>query len=565
MSGYISDGFMDDDYEDGFVYSEDESGLSGEGDSQLHSPQPRAPSEPQASQAPQIQTQLHTQIQTQTQGEYSADAAFFDDDDDDYYMDDGDDFEPVLSGLQKRKPWEVDFRVYDLAGLHDKQEAIVARLEPLLALPRETTTLLLRYNYWGEEKLLEAFLTDKDRALAAAGLSEAAPPPRLESGDASFECGICFCGGEDEGFLRLWCGHRFCDTCYRTYISGKVLEGESWRIRCAAPRCKALVGLEAARALLRGTQELDRYEENLTRSFVNDLSTFSWCPAPNCEYAIECQVPKSAWVTTIPIVTCRCGKVFCFGCKLDDHIPVPCDMVKLWMQKCKDDSETSNWIKANTKECIKCKSTIEKNGGCNHMTCRSCHHEFCWVCMGPWSEHGQSFYSCNRFDEDSSKNARDSISKSRAMLERYLHYFTRYNNHEQSAKLARKLLAATEKNMEQIQREHALSWIEVQFLSEAVDVLSMCRLTLKWSYVLGYYMVSGNQKTIFENNQSDLEMATEQLNELVENPISEDGPSIEEFKRMVIDKSTYVKTRWETILADIVAGLQENRWQFEMD
>ncbi|KAJ2325397.1 hypothetical protein IWW51_002809 [Coemansia sp. RSA 2702] len=116
--------------------------------------------------------------------------------------------------------------------------------------------------------------------------------------------------------------------------------------------------------------------------------------------------------------------------------------------------------------------------------------------------------------------------------------------------------------MEQIQREHTLSWIEVQFLSDAVDVLSVCRSTLKWSYVLGYYMVSDNQKLIFENNQSDLEMATEHLNELVENPISDDGPSIEDFKRMVIDKTTYVRSRWETILADIIAGLQENRWQF---
>lgn len=35
------------------------------------------------------------------------------------------------------------------------------------------------------------------------------------------------------------------------------------------------------------------------------------------------------------------------------------------MKKCADDSETSNWISANTKECPKCHSTIEKNGGCN--------------------------------------------------------------------------------------------------------------------------------------------------------------------------------------------------------
>ena len=42
-----------------------------------------------------------------------------------------------------------------------------------------------------------------------------------------------------------------------------------------------------------------------------------------------------------------------------------------WIRKCDDDSETSNWIAANTKECPKCHVTIEKDGGCNHMVCRN--------------------------------------------------------------------------------------------------------------------------------------------------------------------------------------------------
>ena len=43
--------------------------------------------------------------------------------------------------------------------------------------------------------------------------------------------------------------------------------------------------------------------------------------------------------------------------------------------------------------------------------------------LGPWSEHGTSWYSCNRYDEKNGVDARDAQSKSRASLERYLHVY----------------------------------------------------------------------------------------------------------------------------------------------
>ncbi|KAJ2583163.1 hypothetical protein GGH95_001149 [Coemansia sp. RSA 1836] len=561
MSDCQSDGYMDEDYDD-YEYSEDESvvSISSSGSSRpgnVHTRAAAAAAAAATSTAPS-QSQISAPAESQTQ--YSADLGY-DDEDDDFFGDDND-FERAMGAGPTKKAWAVDFKVYDPDGLRVTQKDTIDRMVPLLAVSRDTTTLLLRCYLWREEPLVEDFIADPERTLAKSGLIAHPKAPCIESGNDEFTCEICYASGADESYLGLTCGHRFCTDCYATYATGKIREGESWRIRCPAPKCKTLLGEESARLLLIEHKDvLGRYEDNLTRSFVNDLDSFTWCPAPNCQYAVECLVPRSAMDTIIPTVNCKCGKAFCFGCKLDDHMPAPCFLVDKWMKKCKDDSETANWLKANTKECTKCKSTIEKNGGCNHMTCRECHYHFCWVCMGPWDEHGQQYYACNRFNEDSSKNARDSVSKSRAMLERYLHYYTRYNNHEQSVKLARQLLATTEKNMEHMQREMTLSWIEVQFLSDAVDVLSVCRTTLKWSYVLAYYMSSDNQKIIFENNQSDLEMATEQLNELVENPIGQ--WSNEEIKRKIIDKSTYVKSRWETLLSDTSLGLQENRWQFE--
>ena len=45
-----------------------------------------------------------------------------------------------------------------------------------------------------------------------------------------------------------------------------------------------------------------------------------------------------------------------------------CESLAKWLVKCRDDSETYNWLVANTKACPKCQTSIEKNGGCNHMT-----------------------------------------------------------------------------------------------------------------------------------------------------------------------------------------------------
>lgn len=64
------------------------------------------------------------------------------------------------------------------------------------------------------------------------------------------------------------------------------------------------------------------------------------------------------------------------------------------------------------------------------MTCKKCKHEFCWVCMGPWSEHGTAWYSCNRYDEKAGVDARDAQSRSRASLERYLHVSTSLPFHQ---------------------------------------------------------------------------------------------------------------------------------------
>lgn len=70
-------------------------------------------------------------------------------------------------------------------------------------------------------------------------------------------------------------------------------------------------------------------------------------------------------------------------------------------------------------------------------------------------------------------------------------------NHMQSLRFEHKLYAQVKQKMEEMQ-QHNMSWIEVQFLKKAVDVLCQCRSTLMYTYVFAFYLKKNNQSIIFE-------------------------------------------------------------------
>ncbi|GJJ06419.1 hypothetical protein Clacol_000610 [Clathrus columnatus] len=116
--------------------------------------------------------------------------------------------------------------------------------------------------------------------------------------------------------------------------------------------------------------------------------------------------------------------------------------------------------------------------------------------------------------------------------------------------------------MEEMQITSDLTWIEVQFARKAVDEVERCRMTLKWTYAMAYYLEKGNQKELFEDNQRDLEKAVEDLSELLEEPINPE--KIAEFRQKMTDKTVYVQKRNEIVLEDTAQGFLERRWKWNV-
>ncbi|KAJ4141185.1 hypothetical protein NW768_000393 [Fusarium equiseti] len=462
---------------------------------------------------------------------------------------------------KKRAAHVVPCKVHEPSDIQNQQDEMIGEVNMILDMQKEDAAILLRHFRWNKERLLEDYMDRPEKVMEAAGLgSNTSSSPKLEV-IPGFICDICC--EDDEGLesFAIKCGHRYCVDCYRHYLTQKIREeGEAARIQCPSDGCGRILDSASLDVLV--TPALaDRYQELLNRTYVEDKDNFKWCPAPDCPNALECGVKPKDLGKIVPTVECRCGYRFCFGCPNPDHQPAPCDLVKKWLKKCADDSETANWISANTKECPKCNSTIEKNGGCNHMTCRKCKYEFCWMCMGLWSEHGTSWYNCNRYEEKSGSEARDAQAKSRTSLERYLHYYNRYANHEQSAKLDKDIAQKTEKKMVQLQSASGMSWIEVQYLNSASQALQTCRQTLKWTYAFAFYLARNNLTEIFEDNQKDLEMAVENLSEMFEKPITE--LSDPKLKVDIMDKTSYCNKRRVILLEDTAENLAKGTVPFE--
>ncbi|XP_077363434.1 ankyrin repeat and IBR domain-containing protein 1-like isoform X2 [Festucalex cinctus] len=360
-------------------------------------------------------------------------------------------------------------------------------------------------------------------------------------------CGICLCSiSIFEDPVDMSCGHEFCRACWEGFLNVKIQEGEAHNIFCPAYECYQLVPVHVIESVV--SREMDqRYLQFDIKAFVENNPAIRWCPAARCERAVRLtrpgpgeSDPHSFPLLPSPAVDCGKGHLFCWECLGEAHEPCDCHMWRNWLQKVTEmkpeelagvseayeDAANCLWLLTNSKPCANCKSPIQKNEGCNHMQCAKCKYDFCWICLEEWKKHSSStggYYRCTRYEviqqlEEQSKEMTveaEKKHKSFQELDRFMHYYTRFKNHEHSYKLEQKLLKTAKEKMEQlskafISREGAPP--DTRFIEDGVSELLKTRRVLKCSYPYGFFLQQGStQKEIFELMQTDLEMVVEDL------------------------------------------------------
>ncbi|KAL7128117.1 hypothetical protein ABFS83_14G294500 [Erythranthe nasuta] len=451
--------------------------------------------------------------------------------------------------------------------IRQRQEEDITTISTVLSISREAACILLRRYEWTVNNVHEAWFADEERVRKAVGILDKPLVKFTNSGEVI--CGICFESYNRDSLRSVACSHLFCDTCWKAYISTAINDGPGClTLRCPDPSCGAAVGQDMIDELGSG-EDKEKYGRYLRRSYVEDSRQIKWCPAPGCDSAVEYSLGGGSYD-----VTCSCSYSFCWNCTEEAHRPVDCETVAKWVLKNSAESENMNWILANSKPCPKCKRPIEKNQGCMHMTCTPpCKFEFCWLCLGAWSDHGErtgGFYACNRYEAAKQEGVYDEAERRREMaknsLERYTHYYERWASNQSSRQKALSDLHQMQSiHLEKLSEVQSQPESQLKFIIEAWQQIVECRRVLKWTYAYGFYLPEQEQtkKQFFEYLQGEAEAGLERLHQCAEkeltNYLNSEGPSIEfnDFRTKLAGLTSVTKNYFENLVRALENGLSD--------
>ena len=212
-------------------------------------------------------------------------------------------------------------------------------------------------------------------------------------------CGIC---GENKNieaeFITLECDHRFCKECLMDFISLKVTECKCGENEIACPECQKAISPHIIKYVL--PQEIFiKYDTFVLQHNENKIAKedeiIVKCPKANCTFFFI--MAKKSSLTHMICEVCK--EEFCVkGCK-KAHKGKRCEEIDLTNLNNKSDEEFLKMTeKEKLRKCPTCNIWVEKNKGCNHITCK-CKTQFCYVCGSlDWNNCGDKYKGVNRFE-----------------------------------------------------------------------------------------------------------------------------------------------------------------------
>jgi len=148
-------------------------------------------------------------------------------------------------------------------------------------------------------------------------------------------------------------------------------------VRCPIPDCaNAWVILKSDRQR-KELQENSWYHRNIAATSNKIEGRKVHCTSCNVSYCMVCQLPWASLVTGVSHSNMSCRR---YSKRSGDGGGSDASSA----------NKNLNYILGGGKSCPRCRVQIDRNGGCNHITC-FCGMEWCYVCQSEWS---REHYGC---------------------------------------------------------------------------------------------------------------------------------------------------------------------------
>jgi len=233
--------------------------------------------------------------------------------------------------------------------------------------------------------------TEKNTLLHLAETKLAALKEAYLQNQSEVDCTICGETKSGADFHIMECcnidqinsgnGCIFCKECLTNYTTYCVKDEKSTlELKCPNREClKRMEYLDIYKLTKDEYPEL--YEAYCDVTFNENLNTdqtIKRCRTPDCHHVFENKdnIKKDYQCP-------ECKIIFCSACLFKHKVHITCSQAARDRRETEDQASLK-WITKNTKTCPQCKVSVQKNKGCNHMTCNSCRYEFCWYCKAKY-------------------------------------------------------------------------------------------------------------------------------------------------------------------------------------
>ncbi|KAJ7669045.1 hypothetical protein B0H17DRAFT_217576 [Mycena rosella] len=193
------------------------------------------------------------------------------------------------------------------------------------------------------------------------------------------ECPVCF--NEVVSPITTRCGHTWCRACLAQYLLAAI-ENRRFPLTCLGDeaKCTEHIPLTAARDVLQPSEFNSVVEASISSYVHAHAKELHYCPSPDC-LQIYRTGPKGT------VVQCpACLLRICSHCHAEAHDGFACP------EQDGGDRLFKEWAASHdVKNCPGCAIPIERDEGCNHVTCIQCQTHICWVCLQTFPK-GEGIY-----------------------------------------------------------------------------------------------------------------------------------------------------------------------------